>query len=171
MEIPDAMIDRQAENMIQEFAYRLSYQGLKFEDYLKYTGKTVEDMKKDYKEQAEGIVKTQLVIDKIIQDEKIDATEEVFALIAAGNSGLELTVDITIKNTQNMNQTFKYTCSKETLENYANAVATTGGSYMLTFSISGLSRFEEGTTVISAPTITSVNTKVADHGAQKTFVK
>ena len=76
MEIPDAMIDRQTENMVQEFAYRLSYQGLKFEDYLKYTGKTVEDMKKDYKEQAEGIVKTQLVIDKIIQDEKIDATEE-----------------------------------------------------------------------------------------------
>lgn len=76
MEIPEAMIERQVENMIQDFAYRLSYQGLKFEDYLKYMNKTVDDCKKEYREQAENIVKQQLVIDKIIQNEKIDATEE-----------------------------------------------------------------------------------------------
>jgi trigger factor len=76
MEIPEALIENQIERMVQEFAYRLSYQGLKFEDYLKYTNKTMDDVKKDYKEQAEDMVKSQLVIDKIITTEGIKATEE-----------------------------------------------------------------------------------------------
>ena len=76
MEIPEALIESQTERMIQDFAYRLSYQGLKFEDYLKYTGKTIDDVKKDYREQAEEMVKSQLVIDKIITVEEIKATEE-----------------------------------------------------------------------------------------------
>ena len=76
MEIPEALIENQIDRMVQEFAYRLSYQGLKFEDYLKYTNKTIDDVKKDYREQAEDMVKSQLVIDKIITTEGIKATEE-----------------------------------------------------------------------------------------------
>ena len=76
MEIPEALIESQIERMVEEFAYRLSYQGLKFEDYLKYTNKTMDDVKKDYREQAEDMVKSQLVIDKIITTEEIKATEE-----------------------------------------------------------------------------------------------
>ena len=76
MEIPEALIDSQTERMVEEFAYRLSYQGLKFEDYLKYTKKTMDDVKKDYREQAEEMVKSQLVVDKIISTEDIKATEE-----------------------------------------------------------------------------------------------
>ena len=76
MEIPEALIENQVERMIQDFAYRLSYQGLKFEDYLKYTGKTLEDCKKDYRDQAIESVKSQLVVDKIITSEDIKATEE-----------------------------------------------------------------------------------------------
>lgn len=76
MEIPEALIENQVERMIQDFAYRLSYQGLKFEDYLKYTGKTLEDCKKDYRDQAIESVKSQLVVDKIITSENIKATEE-----------------------------------------------------------------------------------------------
>ena len=76
MEIPEALIESQIERMVEEFAYRLSYQGLKFEDYLKYTNKTMDDVKKDYREQAEDMVKSQLVIDKIITTEDIKATEE-----------------------------------------------------------------------------------------------
>jgi len=75
MEIPDALIERQMDNMVQEMEYRLSYQGLKLDDYLKYIGKTREDYKKDYKEQAENIVKSQLVIEAIIENEKIEATD------------------------------------------------------------------------------------------------
>ena len=76
MEIPEALIENQTERMVQDFAYRLSYQGLKFDDYLKYTNKTIDDVKKDYREQAIEMVKSQLVIDKIITVEDIKATEE-----------------------------------------------------------------------------------------------
>ncbi len=75
-EIPDALIENQIDRMVQEMSYRLSYQGLKLEDYLKYIGKSMEDYRKDYRSQAENIVKSQLVIEKIITDEKIEATDE-----------------------------------------------------------------------------------------------
>ncbi len=75
VEIPDFLIDNQVERMVQEMSYRLSYQGLKLEDYLKYTGQTMDDFKKGYVEQATEYVKSQLVIEKIIDDEKIEATD------------------------------------------------------------------------------------------------
>ncbi len=75
VEIPDALIEMQVDRMVEEMSYRLSYQGLKLEDYLKYVGKTVEDYRNEYKPQAESIVKSQLVIEKIISDEKIEATD------------------------------------------------------------------------------------------------
>lgn len=73
--IPDAMIEAQIDHMVQEMSYRMSYQGLKLEDYLKYMGKTMEEFRKGYEDQAKDIVKSQLVIDKIITDEKIEATD------------------------------------------------------------------------------------------------
>ena len=76
VEIPDALIERQIDNMVQEMEYRLSYQGLKLADYLKYMGKTMEEYRKDYKAQATDIVKSQLVIEQIIENEKIEATEK-----------------------------------------------------------------------------------------------
>ncbi len=76
VEIPDAMIENQIDRMVQEMSYRMSYQGLKLEDYLKYTGQTMEQFRDGYKAQAEDIVKSQLVIDKIITEEKIEATDE-----------------------------------------------------------------------------------------------
>lgn len=75
VEIPDALIEMQIDRMVEEMNYRLSYQGLKLEDYLKYVGKSIEDYRNEYKPQAEGIVKSQLVIEKIISDEKIEATD------------------------------------------------------------------------------------------------
>lgn len=75
VEIPDALIEMQIDRMVEEMSYRLSYQGLKLEDYLKYVGKPVEDYRNEYKPQAESIVKSQLVIEKIISDEKIEATD------------------------------------------------------------------------------------------------
>ncbi|MBQ9485258.1 MAG: trigger factor [Clostridia bacterium] len=75
-EIPDALIENQIDRMVQEMEYRMSYQGLKLEDYLKYLGKTMEEYRKEYRPQAEDIVKSQLVIEKVIETEKIEATEE-----------------------------------------------------------------------------------------------
>lgn len=76
MELCDALVENQIDRMVQEMEYRMSYQGLKLEDYLKYMGKTMEEFRKGYEEQAAEFVKSQLVIEKIIQEEKIDATEE-----------------------------------------------------------------------------------------------
>lgn len=76
VEIPDAMIENQIDRMVQEMEYRLSYQGLKLADYLKYVGKSMEDFRKDYTEQATEYVKSQLVIEEIIEREEIKATDE-----------------------------------------------------------------------------------------------
>ena len=75
VEIPDAMIESQIDSMVQEMSYRLSYQGLKLEDYLKYMGKSMEEYRGEFKEQATDIVKSQLAIEKIIEEEKFEATE------------------------------------------------------------------------------------------------
>lgn len=52
------------------------YQGLKYEDYLKVTGQTDESVRASYKEQAADRVKKQLIVNKIIELEKITATDE-----------------------------------------------------------------------------------------------
>ncbi len=76
MELCDALVENQIDRMVQEMEYRMSYQGLKLEDYLKYTNQSMEDFRKGYAEQATEMVKSQLVIEKIIEVEKIEATEE-----------------------------------------------------------------------------------------------
>lgn len=76
VEIPDAMIENQIDRMVQEMEYRMSYQGLKLEDYLKYTGKTMEEFRKGYEEQATELVKSQLCIETLIEREEIVATDE-----------------------------------------------------------------------------------------------
>lgn len=75
-EIPEVLVERQIDSFIQDMEYRMMYSGLRLEDYLKYTGKTMEEYRQGFKEQATKQVKSQLVIDKIIKDEKITATEE-----------------------------------------------------------------------------------------------
>ena len=76
VEIPDALIENQVDRMVKEMEYRMSYQGLKLADYLKYIGKTIKEYRKEYEPQAKEIVKSQLVIEKIIETEKIEATDE-----------------------------------------------------------------------------------------------
>ncbi len=93
MDVPQAMIDDQAEYMVREMAMRMSYQGLKIEDYMKYTGQTPEGLKAMYKPEAEKRVKTELVIDAIRKAEKIEPSEaDIEKAIAdqAERSGLDV---------------------------------------------------------------------------------
>ena len=76
IDIPEAMIDDQAGYMVREMAMRMSAQGLRMEDYMKYTGQTVEGMKQMYKPEAEKRVRAELVIEAIRKAEKIEPTEE-----------------------------------------------------------------------------------------------
>lgn len=75
-EIPQAMIEHEIDRMVQDFSYRLMYQGLKLEDYLKYMGQTMETFRAQFAEQAKSRVLSQLVIEKIVKEEKITATTE-----------------------------------------------------------------------------------------------
>ena len=76
IDIPEAMIDDQATYMVREMAMRMSYQGLRMEDYLKYTGQTVDGLKQMYKPEAEKRVRIELVIEAIRNAEKLEPTEE-----------------------------------------------------------------------------------------------
>lgn len=99
VEIPQAMIEREIDNLVQKFEYQLMYQGLKLEDYLNFLKVTNEDFRKNYAEQAEKNVKSQLIISEIIKAENIEATEEeVDAKIAEQAASVEKTTEEYKKN-------------------------------------------------------------------------
>lgn len=75
-EIPEAMFENRLNQSVEEFAYRLQSQGLDIQTYLKYTNASLEDFKASFRPQAEGQVKFRLALEKIVELEKIEATEE-----------------------------------------------------------------------------------------------
>lgn len=75
-EIPDAMIERATDNMIQEFRYNVESQGLPFEQYLGYLGMNIDTLKTTYADRAEKDVKVELALEKIVELEKIEVTDE-----------------------------------------------------------------------------------------------
>ena len=75
VDIPQAMIDDEAEYMVREMAMRMSYQGIKMDDYLKYTGQTVEGLKAMYRPEAEKRVKNELVVEAIRKAENLEPGE------------------------------------------------------------------------------------------------
>jgi len=76
VEIPQAMIERQIDSMMRDFEYRLMNQGLKLDDFMKYTGQDMKAFRENYRGQAEKSVKAHLVLEAIEKAEAIDATEE-----------------------------------------------------------------------------------------------
>ena len=76
VEIPSGMIETETENMLKDIEQRLSYQGLKLDQYLKMMGKTEEEMKKEYEPQAIDAIKSRFVLEKVIELEKIEATDK-----------------------------------------------------------------------------------------------
>ena len=82
-EIPQAMIEREIDGLVQKFEYQLMYQGLKLQDYLEFLKISVADFRKNYEEQAKKNVMSQLIISQIIKEEKLEATaEEIDAKVA-----------------------------------------------------------------------------------------
>ncbi|MGN0818969.1 MAG: trigger factor [Christensenellaceae bacterium] len=83
VEIPDAMVENEISSMIQQLEYRLMYQGIKLDDYLKMIGQTEQDLRASYKDTALPRVKKQLIVNKIIETENIKAEQaEIDAKIA-----------------------------------------------------------------------------------------
>lgn len=76
VDVPDCMIQQQLDEMMQEMEQRMRYQGLNMQDFLKYTGQSAEQMRKNYKGEAERRVRTRLVMEAIRKAEDIQATGE-----------------------------------------------------------------------------------------------
>lgn len=76
IDIPSGMIETETDNMVKEIEQRLSYQGMKLENYLQMIGKTNEQFRKEYEEQAKTSVKSRLVLEAIIKAENIEADSE-----------------------------------------------------------------------------------------------
>ena len=75
VEIPEAMIEEQIDAMLRDMEMRMMYQGMKLDDYFKYTGQTREQVREMYKPSAQDRVKTQLVVNAVMAAEGIKADD------------------------------------------------------------------------------------------------
>ena len=76
MEIPDAMIETQISQMLDDFSRRMQSQGLTMEQYMQFTGMTADKMREEMKPQALKRIQTRLVLEKIAETENIQPSEE-----------------------------------------------------------------------------------------------
>jgi len=76
VDIPQPMIDKRIDFILQNINLRLAYQNLTLDDYLNMKGQNIEELRKEYQDAANVDVKTQLVLDKIGEVEGINITEE-----------------------------------------------------------------------------------------------
>ena len=76
VDIPSGMIETEVENMMKDMEQRMSYQGLKMDQYLKMMNKTEEQFKKEYEPQALEAIKSRLAIEVVVKSEKIEASDE-----------------------------------------------------------------------------------------------
>ncbi len=103
IDIPEAMIDTQCENMINQFAQQLAGQGLALEHYMEYSGTTMDDMREQVRPDAETQIRRELVLDAIAAAENVEITDE--------------DVDAEIEKMANM-----YQMDKEQLKGYMDDV-------------------------------------------------
>lgn len=75
MEIPEAMIETQCENMINEFAQRIAQSGLSMEQYMQFSGLTLDKLKEQVRPEAETRIKSSLVLEQIAKEENIEVTD------------------------------------------------------------------------------------------------
>ncbi|MCI9004038.1 MAG: trigger factor [Lachnospiraceae bacterium] len=78
MEIPDAMLDTQVSSMLEEFASRIGQQGLSLEQYLQFTGATVETLQEQMRPDALKRIQSSLVLEAIAKAEQLEVSEEEF---------------------------------------------------------------------------------------------
>ena len=76
MDIPDAMIDTQCDTMIEEFAQRIAQSGLSMDQYLQFSGMTVDKLREQVRPEATTRIQSSLVLEKIAKDENIEITDE-----------------------------------------------------------------------------------------------
>lgn len=75
-DIPQVMIERQLDNIVNDYSQRMSQQGMALADYLQYTGSSIDVFKDNFRAQAEIQVKTRLALEKVVELESIVVSEE-----------------------------------------------------------------------------------------------
>lgn len=75
-DIPACMFEDEAENMLRDYEYNMSQQGISMEMYMQYTGQTIEKMKEELLPRAERQVKTRLALEFVAGKEKIQPSKE-----------------------------------------------------------------------------------------------
>ena len=75
MDIPEAMISTQCETMVEEFAQRIAQSGLTMEQYLQFSGMTVDQLKEQVRPEALTRIQSSLVLEQIAKDENIEVTD------------------------------------------------------------------------------------------------
>lgn len=76
MEIPDAMINEQVREMINDYARRMQSQGISLEQYMQFTGMTIEKLQEQSRPQAEKRIRTRLVLEAVVAAENIQVSDE-----------------------------------------------------------------------------------------------
>ncbi|GGJ25858.1 trigger factor [Paenibacillus hunanensis] len=76
IEIPDAMVNSETENMVRDFDNRLRQQGMNLEMYTSFSGQTTDDLKEQMKEEAAKRVRNNLVLEQIAKEENIEVSED-----------------------------------------------------------------------------------------------
>ena len=92
MDLPEAMIDTQCETMVEEFAQRIAQSGLSMDQYLQFSGLTIDGLKEQVRPEAISRIQGSLVLEQIAKEENIEVTDEdVNAEIEkmAANYGME----------------------------------------------------------------------------------
>jgi len=93
VDIPEAMVDRRVEGNIKDFENRIRYQGMELEQYLGMIGMQMDGLKEQYRETSTNQVKSQIVVEKISELEKIEASDEELEVKieeAAKNYGMKV---------------------------------------------------------------------------------
>lgn len=75
-EIPEVMYQHRIDEMVRDWEFRNRYQGVSVQDFLKYTGQTMEQFRENFKEPAEKQIKLRLALEKIAVIENVEATEQ-----------------------------------------------------------------------------------------------
>ncbi|MBQ7841412.1 MAG: trigger factor [Lachnospiraceae bacterium] len=78
MEIPDAMVETQQRQIVDDFAQRIQMQGISMDQYFQFTGLTYDKMLEQVKPQADRKIKSRLVLEAVVAAENIEASEEDF---------------------------------------------------------------------------------------------
>ncbi len=93
IDVPPPMVERQVDNMLRDMQMRMMYQGVTMENFLKYTGQTMDDLRGQYRDEAEKRVKGELALEAVRKAEGIEPTPaEIDDVLAryAEQSGKEL---------------------------------------------------------------------------------